>query len=46
LSNKETSIDRDFILGLFGGLENFKFYHDERRLIYEGVIDSIDKMDD
>jgi putative transposase len=46
ISNKETSIDRDFILGLFGGLENFKFYHDERRLVYEGVIDTVDKMDD
>jgi len=46
LSNKETSIDRAYILGLFGGLENFKFYHDERRLVYEGVIDAIDKMDD
>ncbi|MBA4318341.1 MAG: transposase [Flavobacterium sp.] len=46
LSNKETSIDRDFILELFGGLENFKFYHDERRLTYEGLIDVIDKMDE
>lgn len=46
LSNKETSIDRDFILELFGGLENFKFYHNERRWIYKGVIDKIDKMDD
>jgi len=45
MSNKETSIDRDFILELFGGVENFKFYHDERRLVYEGVIDIIDKMD-
>ena len=46
VSSKETSIDRDFILELFGGLENFKFYHDERRLVYEGIIDAIDKMDD
>jgi putative transposase len=46
LLNKKTSIDRDFILDLFGGLENFKFYHDDRRLIYEGVIDAIDKMDE
>jgi putative transposase len=46
LSQKETSIDRDFILELFGGVDNFIFYHDERRLVYEGVIDSIDKMDD
>lgn len=45
LSIKETSIDRDFILGLYGGLENFKFYHDEKRLVYEGIIDAIDKMD-
>jgi REP element-mobilizing transposase RayT len=45
LSNKETNIDRDFILELFGGLENFKVYHNERRLVYEGVIDMIDKMD-
>ncbi|TRX38542.1 transposase [Flavobacterium sp. ZT3R18] len=46
MSNKETSIDRGFILGLFGGLENFKFYHDERRLVYDGIIDAIDKMDE
>lgn len=45
MSNKETSIDRDFILGLFGGLESFKFYHYEQRLVYEGIIDAIDKMD-
>ncbi|WP_268848700.1 transposase [Flavobacterium aestivum] len=45
MSDKETSIDRDFILELFGGLENFKFYHDEKRLVYEGVIDIIDKID-
>jgi hypothetical protein len=46
LSSKETSIDRDFILELFGGVENFKLYHEERRLVYEGVIDIIDKMDE
>lgn len=46
VSDKETSIDRSFILELFGGIENFKFYHDERRLVYEGIIDTIDKMDD
>ena len=46
LSNKETSIERDFILELFGGLENFKFYHNERRLVYKCIIDAIDKMDE
>lgn len=45
ISDKETSLDRDFILELFGGLKNFKFYHDERRLVYKGVVDEIDKMD-
>jgi len=44
--NKETNIDRDFILRLFEGLDNFKFYHYKRRLVYEGVMDTIDKMDD
>ena len=46
LSNKETSIERDFILELFGDLENFKFYHNERRLVYKCIIDAIDKMDE
>jgi putative transposase len=45
VSNKETSIDKEFILELFGGIDNFKFCHDERRLVYKGIIDTIDKMD-
>ncbi|RKR09632.1 transposase IS200 family protein [Flavobacterium sp. 90] len=46
LSDKLTSIDRDFIVNLFGGLENFKFCHDERRLLYEGVINDINLSDE
>ncbi|MCV9931426.1 transposase [Flavobacterium sp. LS1R47] len=46
LSNKLSNIDRDFILELFGGIENFKFSHDERKIIYEGVINDVDKMDE
>jgi putative transposase len=46
ISDKETSLDRNFVLLLFGGLENFKFYHDERRLVYDGIIDIVAKMDE
>ncbi len=45
LSNKETSLDRDFILDLFGGIENFKFHHQEKSLKYEGILKEIDKLD-
>ncbi len=45
LSNRETSIDRDFILNLFGGIENFKFYHQEKSLKYEGILKEIDELD-
>lgn len=46
LSDKLSNIDREFVLELFDGLENFKFYHDERRIVYEGVVNEIDKMDE
>ena len=45
LSTKETSIDRNFILKMFGGLENFKFYHQEKSLKYEGILKVIDDLD-
>ena len=45
LSSKETSIERDFIIEMFGGLENFKFYHQEKSLKYDGVLKEIDDMD-
>lgn len=46
LSEKATNLDRSFILELFGDLENFKFYHDERRLIYEGVVNDVNLADE
>ncbi|WP_394773657.1 hypothetical protein [Flavobacterium sp.] len=46
LSELTTSIDRDFILNLFGGLENFKFCHDERRIVYQGLVNDICLMDE
>ena len=46
LSEKETNIDRAYILELFDGLENFIFYHDENKIKYEGVIYEINKLDE
>lgn len=46
LSDKPTSIDRKYILELFGGKENFEFCHNESQIKYENVVDEIDKMDD
>ncbi|MXO03670.1 transposase [Flavobacterium sp. HBTb2-11-1] len=45
LSDKPSSIDRRFVIGLFNDLENFIFYHDEKRLIYEGVLIDVDLLD-
>ncbi|UWY29749.1 transposase [Flavobacterium sp. TR2] len=46
LSDRERSIDRRFVVGLFGDLENFIFCHDERGLIYEGIINEINVQDE
>lgn len=46
LSVKSTSIDRKFILGLFNDLENFKFCHNERSIIYDGLINEINLQDE
>jgi putative transposase len=45
LSMKSSNIDREFILELFTDLENFKFYHDERRIVYQGIINDIFLLD-
>ena len=45
LSDKHSSIDRQFILELFDDLGNFKFCHDERSIIYEGVINDVSLSD-
>lgn len=46
LSSKPSNIDRQFILEMFDDLENFIFSHDERRLIYEGIINEINLQDE
>lgn len=45
LSEKETNIERQYILDIFGGKENFIFYHNENQIKYEGLIVEIDKFD-
>lgn len=45
LSEKETNLEKDYILELFGDTENFIFYHNENKIKYEGLIDEIDKFD-
>jgi REP element-mobilizing transposase RayT len=45
LSNKETNVAKDYILELFGGLENFISYHNENKIKYEGVLIEINESD-
>ena len=46
LSDKPTSVDRAYILELFGGKENFEFCHNESQIKYENVVEEIDTMDE
>lgn len=45
ISDKTTNLKREYVLELFGGIENFEFCHHEKQLKYEGLIDEIDIMD-
>lgn len=45
-TEKMSNIDTEFIFELFGGKENFLFYHDERKINYEGLINEIDLFDE
>lgn len=46
MSNQKTNLNRDYILNLFGGRENFEFQHQEAKIIYEGLVKEIDELDD
>lgn len=46
ISNKPTNLKRDYVLELFGWKENFKFQHQESKIVYEGLIKEIDEFDD
>ena len=45
ISDKTTNLKREYVLELFGGIENFEFCHHEKQLKYEGLIDEIDIID-
>lgn len=45
LSNNLSDIKRNYIVELFGGIENFVFCHNESQIRYENVVNEIDKID-
>jgi len=45
LSEKLSNLERGYILELFEDKENFKAFHNESKIKYEGVIKDIDEMD-
>ena len=46
ISDKPSSLTREFVLELFGGKDNFTFQHKESKIKYEDVINEIDNFDD
>ena len=46
ISDKPSSLTREFVLELFGGKDNFIFQHKESKIKYEDVINEIDNFDD
>jgi REP element-mobilizing transposase RayT len=45
LLEKQTSLERNYILELFGGKDNFVHFHNENSIRYEGFINVIDIFD-
>lgn len=46
ISDRESSLKKNYILELFASRENFIFQHKESKIIYEGIINEIDNLDD
>lgn len=46
LSDKDSAIEREYILNLFGDKENFIVYHDETKIKQEGIIADINTFDE
>jgi len=44
-SQKETNINRNYILSLFENLENFEYWHDLKKIKYAGIIEDIESYD-
>ncbi|MCU0351702.1 MAG: transposase [Flavobacterium sp.] len=45
ISDKPSSLHRDYILELFGGKSNFIYQHKESKIKYEDVVNEIDNFD-
>ena len=45
LSNAATNLEREYVYELFGGKENFIYFHNENQIKYEGLINEIDQFD-
>ncbi len=45
LLDKETNLEKEYILELFGGIENFIFYHNQNKIRYDGLVEDIDNFD-
>ena len=45
VSNKDTNLEKDYILQLFEDKENFIYQHHESKLRFEGLINEIDEYD-
>lgn len=46
MSEKETSLSRDYILDLFGSRENFEFCHIERHIKHQELLQEIENRDE
>ncbi|MFA6923810.1 MAG: hypothetical protein WC223_06090 [Bacteroidales bacterium] len=44
-TNKKTDIKKDFIMEIFGNVENFEYWHNLKKISYEGIIEEIENMD-
>ena len=45
LSNAASNLEREYVFELFGGKENFIYFHNENQIKYEGLLNEIDQFD-
>ena len=45
ISDKKTNISKNFILELMGGKENFIYLHEQKEIIYNELLEEINKLD-
>ncbi len=44
-TNKKTDIKKNFVMEMFGDIENFEYWHNLKKIKYEGIIEEIDNID-